>query len=56
LDVAVESTANTLADGVVGESESNTTIPKLDSVIQECVSVKNPLETLCKNKKKKPKR
>jgi hypothetical protein len=53
---AVESIANTLADGVVEESELNTTIPKLDSVIQECVSVKNLLETLCKNRKKKPKR
>ena len=55
---ALESIASTLADGVVEESELNTTIPKLEAVIQECASVKYLLETLCKsrNKTKKGKR
>ena len=50
---ALESTATTLADGVVVENELNSTIPKLEAVIQECASVKYLLETLCKNRKKK---
>ncbi len=48
--------ANTLADGVVEENELNATIPKLEAVIQECASVRYLLETLCKNRKKKPKK
>ena len=50
---ALESIANTLADGVVDEHELTTTIPKLEAVIQECASVKYLLEILCKNRKKK---
>ena len=50
---ALESIANTLADGVVEENELNSTIPKLEAVIQECASVRYLLETLCKNRKKK---
>lgn len=53
---ALESIATTLADGVVEESELNATIPKIEAVIRECASVKYLLETLCKNKKKKPKK
>ena len=53
---ALESIANTLADGVVEENELNATIPKLEAVIQECASVRYLLETLCKNRKKKPKK
>lgn len=53
---ALESIANTLADGVVEESELNSTIPKLDAVIQECASVKYLLETLCKGRRKKTKK
>ena len=53
---ALESIATTLADGVVEENELNATIPKLEAVIRECASVKYLLETLCKNKKKKPKK
>jgi hypothetical protein len=53
---ALESIANTLADGVVEESELNATIPKLEAVIRECASVKYLLETLCKNRKKKVKK
>jgi regulatory protein CII len=51
--VALESIANTLADGVVDESELNNTIPKLEAVIQECASVKYLLENMYKNRKKK---
>jgi regulatory protein CII len=51
--VALESIANTLADGVVDESELNNTIPKLEAVIQECASVKYLLENLYKNRKRK---
>jgi hypothetical protein len=51
--VALESIANTLADGVVDEHELNTTIPKLEAVIRECASVKYLLETLYKNRKRK---
>ncbi len=53
---ALESIANTLADGVVEENELNATIPKLETVIQECASVRYLLETLCKNRKKKTKK
>lgn len=53
---ALESIANTLADGVVDEHELNTTIPKLEAVIQECASVKYLLETLHKNRKRKPRK
>jgi hypothetical protein len=53
---ALESIANTLADGVVEESELNYTIPKLEAVIQECASVKYLLETLYKGRKKKGKK
>jgi hypothetical protein len=53
--VALESIANTLADGVVDESELNNTIPKLEAVIQECASLKYLLETLYKNRKRKTK-
>ncbi len=53
---ALESIANTLADGVVEVNELNATIPKLDAVIQECASVKYLLKILCKNRKKKMKR
>jgi hypothetical protein len=53
---ALESIANTLADGEVEEHELATTIPKLEAVIQECASVKYLLETLYKNRKKKAKR
>jgi hypothetical protein len=51
--IALESIANTLADGVVDENELNNTIPKLEAVIQECASVKYLLETLYKNRKRK---
>lgn len=54
--VALESVAETLADGTVEEGELRTTIPKLDAVIQECASLKYLLEDLCKKKKKKLKR
>jgi hypothetical protein len=50
---ALESVGETLADGVVEESELKTTIPKLEAVIRECVSLKYLLESLCKRRKKK---
>lgn len=50
---ALESVAQTLADGIVEESELKTTIPKLEAVIQECASLKYLLEDLCKRRKKK---
>ena len=53
---ALQSVAETLADGVVEESELKTTIPKLETVIQECALLKYTLEELSKKKKKKPKR
>ena len=53
---ALESIANTLADGIVEENELNATIPRLEAVIRECASVKYLLETLCKNRKKKVKK
>jgi hypothetical protein len=52
---ALESVAETLADGVVEESELRTTIPKLEAVIQECASLKYLLEDLSKKRKKKTK-
>ena len=52
---ALESVAETLADGVVEESELKATIPKLEGVIQECASLKYVLEDLCKKRKKKTK-
>ena len=51
---ALESVAETLADGVVEESELKVTIPKIEAVIQECASLKYLLEDLCKRRKKKP--
>lgn len=53
---ALESIADTLADGEVDEHELSATIPKLEAVIQECASVKYLLETLYKNRKKKTKK
>jgi hypothetical protein len=50
---ALESVAETLADGVVEESELRTTIPKLEAVIQECASLKYLLEDLGRKRKKK---
>lgn len=50
---ALESIANTLADGIVEEDELKTTIPKLEAVIQECASLKYWLENWSKNRKKK---
>jgi len=53
---ALESIANTLADGVVEEQELKVTMPKLEAVIQECASMKYLLETLYKNRRKKTKK
>jgi rRNA maturation endonuclease Nob1 len=50
---ALESVAETLADGVVEESELRITIPKLEAVIQECASLKYLLEDLSEKRKKK---
>jgi hypothetical protein len=50
--VALESIANTLADGIVEEDELKTTIPKLEAVIQECASLKYWLENWSKKRKK----
>ena len=52
---ALESVAETLADGIVEENELRTTIPKLEAVIQECASLRYLLEDLCKKRKKKKK-
>lgn len=52
---ALESVAETLADGVVEESELRATIPKLEGVIQECASLKYVLEGLCKKSNRKTK-
>jgi hypothetical protein len=52
---ALECVAETLADGMVEESELRTTIPKLVAVIQECASLKYLLEDLGKKSKKKTK-
>ncbi|HEX4605620.1 MAG TPA: phage regulatory CII family protein [Candidatus Angelobacter sp.] len=51
--VALESIANTVADGVVEENELTITIPKLEAVIQECASLKYWLENYAKRKKRK---
>lgn len=50
---ALESVAETLADGIVEESELRTTVPKLEGVIQECASLKYLLEDLSKRRKKR---
>ncbi|PYV99424.1 MAG: hypothetical protein DMG89_07995 [Acidobacteria bacterium] len=50
---ALESVAETLADGLVEETELKTTIPKLEAVIQECASLKYVLENLYKKRRKK---
>lgn len=52
---ALESVAETLADGVVEERELKITIPKIDSVIQECASLRYLLEDLRKRGAKKGK-
>jgi hypothetical protein len=52
---ALESVAETLADGIVEENELRTTIPKLEAVIQECASLRYLLEDLCKKRRKKKK-
>jgi hypothetical protein len=52
---ALESVAETLADGIVEEGELRITIPKLEAVIQECASLKYLLEDLSKKRKKKTK-
>jgi hypothetical protein len=49
---ALESIANTMADGVVEEQELTSTVPKLEAVIQECASLKYSLENLAKKRKK----
>lgn len=48
---ALESIANTMADGVVEESELASTVPKLEAVIQECASLKYWLENVAKKKR-----
>jgi hypothetical protein len=50
---ALESVAETLADGIVEENELRVTIPKLEAVIQECASLKYLLEDLSEKRKKK---
>jgi hypothetical protein len=50
---ALESIANTMADGVVEEHELAGTIPKLEAVIQECASLKFSLERMAKKRKKR---
>ena len=50
---ALESVAETLADGIVEESELRSTDPKLEGVIQECASLKYLLEDLSKRRKKR---
>ena len=50
---ALESVAETLADGIVEESELRNTVPKLEGVIQECASLKYLLEDLSKRRKKR---
>ena len=50
---ALESVAETLADGIVEQSELKITIPKLEAVIQECASLKYLLEDLSKRRKKR---
>jgi hypothetical protein len=48
---ALESIANTMADGVVEDDELRVTIPRLEAVIQECASLKYWLEHWSKRKK-----
>jgi len=50
---ALESIANTMADGIVEDYELAGTIPKLEAVIQECASLKYSLEYLAKHRKKR---
>jgi regulatory protein CII len=50
---ALESIANTMADGVVEEQELARTVPKLEAVIQECASLKYSLEYLARHKKRR---
>ena len=50
---ALESVAETLADGIVEERELRSTVPKLEGVIQECASLKYLLEDLSKRRKKR---
>ena len=51
--VALESIANTMADGIVEDEELKATVPKLEAVIQECASLKYWLENLPKNRRGK---
>ncbi len=53
---ALSSVAATLADGNVEESELSDSVPRLESVIQECASLKYLLEDLCRKRKKKARR
>jgi regulatory protein CII len=48
---ALESIANTMADGVVEEYELERTVPKLEAVIQECASLKYLLEKMHKKRR-----
>src|SRR6516225_4390397 len=50
---ALESIANTMADGVVEESELAATVPKLEAVIQECASLKYWLENVAKKNRRR---
>jgi hypothetical protein len=50
---ALESIGDTLADGVVEESELKNTIPKLEAVIRECATLKYLLEELSRRKIRK---
>lgn len=50
---ALESVAETLADGVVEDRELRNTIPKIDAVIQECASLRYLLEDLRQRRTKK---
>jgi hypothetical protein len=52
---ALESVAETLADGVVEDRELKTTVPKIDAVIQECASLRYLLEDLRRRGRKKEK-
>jgi hypothetical protein len=49
---ALESIANTMADGVVEDDELKATIPKLEAVIQECASLKYWLGHWSRKRKK----
>jgi hypothetical protein len=52
---ALESVAETLADGVVEDRELKNTVPKIDAVIQECASLRYLLEDLRQRRIKKGK-